>query len=1621
MMNRPLLPFLLLLLSMLLYESGQLSERITLGDVEESLLKVNHDHLQDVYTFYNAHANRLVELASRPYVTKALGEFHQSISLFDEGFPADIEGLNYWYENDFLSWIKDPQRKNISGFVVENDAGAGAGADHKDAIDRIEMGVSSLKVVDSPTAKLQNRYLRLNPKELGAHQQYPGDDQLPQGMDPGVSAYDQVHRRFHPIFYDFLKGNDLYDIFLIRSELNDLQSQEDARVIYSVAKEVEFGKKLLMGPESSSELAEGYRHAQGLNRGEVWVSQIKPHLPSAFRRSQFLATPVFEGRKRVGVLVFQIDAVHLQQLLGEHYRADHKQLNLTLNNRLISQNNRLLISEKPLKWYREYPVRNQLSLVAMNRSGVEKVDDYQGKQVLSAYSTVNLNQGVLNATTLWRLATEVPLSDIEAKLQSPWLRQLPQLLLLVAAINLLWLSNLLWKQGTLRRPMIRIWQGLELKKYYNSLAGKVFIFAIPSILVAVLFSFYVIHHNLSRDITNTQNQIVPLVFQSIENNYLNESLLQLNSAVHLHGVRSHERFEHEQEFLQRLIDSEYNRIGSLIAYAGISMEEITRLRNVLANIRNNINELHGVSEQIESLQQQWQHLLANSTLDSGKLITLYPTSAHQINKVHFVLEQVFVEALKVILRLKPVASLQLMQVKLIEEGDSSLQQLERQQVPVSKIRSATSQALQYIDQLYRRLNTKQQIINVLKIEQSSYKQLFTQLFERHGYTLSTWSRSEISSVDVLLQHLLIDQEGHGDVAAVLSDYIQGQQGQSSPFLVTEHAEITSLFSSIGEAYDQRQFLMEQFFNSIDEDMRRIRRMDLSESQTRLLLQQWESSLQKEGYQLAGYLAEGLRRRGERDGLTSLAEQQLQLSQRSELLGLDGETLKAGVIKRSALAAEIVRSHGHYADLSYALEDHYMVLISELRGYRDQHLRELTTEKLDGYIKTLDSTRIVVYALYVMVVLFVTLFFFLVYKKLVFPLKLLVRRTTAGDTDRRMRALPGTLPTEIRLLDENTRRLKTELVNDQGTTEILRMQLKTMDVAQQIMSSIQTGLVVLDLEGRIDRFNPEFLRLFQLHHGDLFSQLLVQVEEGLFDLRAVKKLMLSIEMGDEGALTDVMELEHPVIGRMVVEIDGFGTVSKQSEKVYVEGEEFFDDQGLSTLVGDNISAASHKMSTMLQYGKSEKLYEMFSTVSMGVLGVSEKGVIEYLNPHVLTLFGYDEEELKGESVHRLLPTELREQHQSHLKQFFNQGDMEGRQMGEGRVLCAENKSGESIEVEMGLVPVQLNGEKFTFVLLSSPLSDTDWGKFRRTPVGRLFTTVDQIVLTFHDVTERTVLRDREATAQKVVAQTAYQAGLAEMSSNMLHNIGNAVGILSHKTESYNVSIETLSDVEQALRSATSIENLDQLHHGLRQSADLLRDVIVSGLEESGQEIRKGVEHIANIVRIQQEMARGDASRAVTFNLLSVIQDTVLMQEDINKKYRVEVVVDVQPEISDVVLPQNPFVQMLDNFVKNGRESILERQKSDATSEGVIQISVTAGMHDDFLLQVKDSGVGVNSRKLKEIFKHGVTTKEQGSGFGLHSASTFVQSVGGTIEMLSEGKNRGATMVVRLPIEVSNTAK
>lgn len=291
-----------------------------------------------------------------------------------------------------------------------------------------------------------------------------------------------------------------------------------------------------------------------------------------------------------------------------------------------------------------------------------------------------------------------------------------------------------------------------------------------------------------------------------------------------------------------------------------------------------------------------------------------------------------------------------------------------------------------------------------------------------------------------------------------------------------------------------------------------------------------------------------------------------------------------------------------------------------------------------------------------------------------------------------------------------------------------------------------------------------------------------------------------------------------------------------------------------------------------------------------------------------------------------------------------------------------------------------------------------------------------VVVFHDVTDR--MKSQEAVAQ------AFAQGRLEIVDTVLHNIGNAIN-------SVTVGIDTVHDM---LVDDLLSNRLTALADTLKQHEDNLSDYIENdpqgqkvlpflltlahdfriadaALRETVERIRSRTHHIVDIIRTQNAY-QGTSRVLKDINLAAAISDAIqIMQDSINKR-NIHIEVDCENAPENIRIQESQFHQMLVNLIKNAIEAIDELTKLGKRREAP-RIQIRAFIDGDFLcLDVRDNGIGIALKDLNKIFSAGFTTKEGGSGLGLHSSANFVISSGGKIQPLSEGKGKGATIRILL---------
>jgi PAS domain S-box-containing protein len=158
-----------------------------------------------------------------------------------------------------------------------------------------------------------SRFFPTEPGSIKFQEKYISDNPNPTGMKHKLdsadnSLYGGLHKKYHPALRNYLEKFGFYDIFLI--------DNETGHIVYSVFKEVDFATSLLTGPYRETNFARAFKAAsQADDKDFVYLVDFEPYYPSYNAAASFIASPIFNGSQKVGVLVFQMPIDRINDIM----------------------------------------------------------------------------------------------------------------------------------------------------------------------------------------------------------------------------------------------------------------------------------------------------------------------------------------------------------------------------------------------------------------------------------------------------------------------------------------------------------------------------------------------------------------------------------------------------------------------------------------------------------------------------------------------------------------------------------------------------------------------------------------------------------------------------------------------------------------------------------------------------------------------------------------------------------------------------------------------------------------------------------------------------------------------------------------------------------------------------------------------------------------------------------------------------------------------------------------------------------------------------------------------------------------------------------------------------------
>ena len=285
----------------------------------------------------------------------------------------------------------------------------------------------------------------------------------------------------------------------------------------------------------------------------------------------------------------------------------------------------------------------------------------------------------------------------------------------------------------------------------------------------------------------------------------------------------------------------------------------------------------------------------------------------------------------------------------------------------------------------------------------------------------------------------------------------------------------------------------------------------------------------------------------------------------------------------------------------------------------------------------------------------------------------------------------------------------------------------------------------------------------------------------------------------------------------------------------------------------------------------------------------------------------------------------------------------------------------------------------------------------------------------------------AEAQSSLLEMSRAAGMAEVATGVLHNVGNVLN-------SVNVSCTLIRDQlkESRIGNVSKVAALLAEHEGDlgRFLSDEPRGRQIPAylvslgsaleeehrtLSEEAESLHERMEHIKEIVTMQQSYGHVLGVKE-TLAPEQLMEDALRLNSGALARHNVTVRREYEP-VAPITVDKHKVLQILLNLIDNAKYAC----EANDDRKKIITLRIFLSGPDRLRMEVTDNGMGIAPENLNRIFQHGFTTRRTGHGFGLHSGALAAKELGGSLTVDSDGPGLGATFTLELPIEPGGEEK
>jgi signal transduction histidine kinase len=280
-----------------------------------------------------------------------------------------------------------------------------------------------------------------------------------------------------------------------------------------------------------------------------------------------------------------------------------------------------------------------------------------------------------------------------------------------------------------------------------------------------------------------------------------------------------------------------------------------------------------------------------------------------------------------------------------------------------------------------------------------------------------------------------------------------------------------------------------------------------------------------------------------------------------------------------------------------------------------------------------------------------------------------------------------------------------------------------------------------------------------------------------------------------------------------------------------------------------------------------------------------------------------------------------------------------------------------------------------------------------------------------------MTDHLAEARQRLIDQSFISGKTGMAAGILHNIGNTVTPLTVRLNTLSDRIKSApgDDIERAVAELESGKGTSERRSDLARFVNLAALELAGLIRDAHEQVSGAVaqvEHVQQILSAQERISRAGATPAEAVEIEPIVRQVA---GSLSPALLRIVSVEIDPSVRATGPVRGNRVeiqQIVGNLVLNAAESI----KGHCISSGRIRVraEIEEGEPPVAHFSFDDNGGGITAKDLASMFHRGFSTKQRGTGLGLHWSATAVAAMGGKLYAESAGPGQGATLHLLLPL-------